>query len=66
MKEKATTGVDFHQVTENLALWVVVNSQQSVTTVTQGKKDTVLESPQVPKTGTLICIPYLARLVSWS
>ena len=42
MKEKATTGVDFHQVTENLALWVVVNSQESVTTVTPGKKDTVL------------------------
>jgi hypothetical protein len=46
MKEKATTGVDFHQMTENLALWIVLNPQRSVATVTQGKNDTVLETPK--------------------
>ncbi len=65
MEERATIGVDSHQATENQAL-LEANSQQSVATVTQGKKDTVLEAPQVPKTGMFICIPYLTRLVSWS
>jgi hypothetical protein len=40
------------------------NSQQSVATVTPGKRDTVLDIPHDPQIGTLICIPYLTRQVS--
>ncbi len=62
MEKRATTAVDSHQVTENQAL-LVPNPQQSVATVTQGMKDTVLENPSCSKKGTLICIPYLTRQV---
>ena len=43
MEERATTGVDSHQAIENQAL-LEANSQQSVTTVTLGKKTQFLLS----------------------
>ncbi len=43
MEKRATTAVDSHQATETKLCWFP-DIQQSVATVTQGKKDTVLEN----------------------
>jgi hypothetical protein len=65
MEERATAGVDSHQATENQAL-LEAKLPASVATVTPGGKDTLLDIPHVPQTGTLICIPYLTMQVSKS
>ncbi len=48
MEKRATTDVDSHQSTENPAL-LVSKHPASVATVTQGKKDNVLENPSSSK-----------------
>jgi len=66
MIEKATTDVDFHQATENQALLKVELQLECCYSNTRDERHSPSKPLLFKKTGTLICIPYLARQVSRS
>jgi hypothetical protein len=66
MIEKATTDVDFHQVTENQALLKVELQLECCYSNTRDERHSSSKPLLFQKNGTHICVPYLARQVSWS